>query len=47
MTTLTEADVEAAALEWLRDIGPGTPGLEGDFLADPGRTLVLRGDTLR
>ena len=38
MTTLTEANVEAAPLEWLRDLGwPDAPGLEGDLPADPGQ----------
>ena len=45
MATLTEADVEAAALEWLADLGwqkthgpdiaPGTPGAERDDYRQP------------
>ena len=49
MTTLTEADVEAAALEWLRDLGWQTahgpdigPGAPGEERADYGAVVLER-----
>ena len=49
MTSLTEADVEAAALEWLRDLGWQTvhgpdigPGAAGEERAGYGAVVLER-----